>query len=257
MRPGKEPQRADRHVDALYGAMRRRYGNRKAGANGYRSHGFFRREQHVVLIELAEAVRARPPGREPIVDIACGSGLMLGDPPAGTGPLAWAEEALVGLDFNARACRDAAANGLRTIQGDAYALPFATSGIAHAVNCQFLNQQPCPAVGPFLAECHRCLVPGGRLILLWRRADSFLHRGAHAVLSALDTVTGLPAFPQFDHRQDTVAAAAEAIGFDVLRRGVTLPIASAGAAPRIIDPRSGLARIAGASNLLVLGKPMP
>ncbi|MBP5858647.1 class I SAM-dependent methyltransferase [Marivibrio halodurans] len=247
--------RADRTVDALYQGLRGRFGGTGPGANGYVTAGFFRREQRVLLalVVATAAGRDDPPV---ILDIACGSGLMLGDAtararlPAGT--------RVLGLDFNARACRDAAANGVRIARGDAFRLPFADGALSHAVNCQFLNQQTAAARAPFLAEAHRVLAPGGHLILLWRKADSWPHRAVNALLSARDRRAGRPVFPQVDHPMAALIAEAEATGFRVARAGVTLPVAPrpGGAAP-VLGARSPLARPLGASNLLVLRKAAP
>lgn len=241
--------RADGEVDALYRAMRDRFGGRAAGANGYVSTGFFRREQALVL-DLIAAHAPAAPRPATVLDIACGSGLMLGDPvardrlPAGL--------RVVGVDYNARACRDAAVNGLAILRGDAFRLPVASETMDLAINCQFLNQQARDARAPFLAEAARVLAPGGHLILLWRRADSLLHRGAHALVSARDRLTGRPIFPQVAHPMPAIAAAAEAAGFAVVTRGTTLPVAVPGRAAPVV-PASGLVgRLVGASNLLVL-----
>ena len=242
--------RADRAVDRLYADMRRVYGGRHAGANGYRSRRFFRREQAVVLDALAGSGDL-PEGA--VLDIACGSGLMLGDPPGGQA----LARAVVGVDFNARACLDARANGLSIVRGDAFALPFPAESFAQAINCQFFNQQTGDARAPFLAEAARCLKPGGRLVLMWRKADSLLHRSAHAALRPLDRLRGLPDFPQHLHRIDQIAAAAEAHALQVRRAGVTLPFARGRARPPVVDPDALVGRILGASNLLVLEKRAP
>ena len=62
--------RADRETDALYAGMRRRFGARRAEANGYRYAGYFHREQ-ALLLSLLDADAAV------VLDVACGSGLML------------------------------------------------------------------------------------------------------------------------------------------------------------------------------------
>ena len=77
---------ANNDIDKLYGHIRHRFGLRGAGANGYQFQFFFRREQRQVLSYLRHQ-----PG--PIVDVACGSGLMIE-------PMLAGDTAVMGVDFN-------------------------------------------------------------------------------------------------------------------------------------------------------------
>jgi SAM-dependent methyltransferase len=193
--------RADRDVDRLYAQLRARYGTLDAHANGYRWRGWFAREQALVQACLREA-------RDPIVDLGCGSGLMLA-------PLAACGRAVIGLDFNAEACRAARAHRLLAVRGDAFRLPFADSSLGAVVSCQFFNQQSTGAVAAFLEELARVLGPGGRAVLVWRNGTALVHRFAHALFAGLDRVRGLPVFPCVDHALGSVMDGATARGLAI------------------------------------------
>lgn len=229
---------ADREVDQMYRPLRDRYGPDNARANGYRYHGYFLREQELLLAALER------PARGTIVDIACGSGLMLR-------PLCGGDCQVVGVDFNDDACRDARDNGLAVIRGDAYSLPLATASVDQAVNCQFLNQQTHANAGRFLEEAARSLRPGGRLVIVWRNGDALIHKIAHAVYRVLDRLAGRPAYPCVDHDIAEIEARSVALGLDVVARRVTFPPLRWQTA----KTTSLAARLIGASYLLVLRKP--
>ncbi|MAO91244.1 MAG: hypothetical protein CMM78_09045 [Rhodospirillaceae bacterium] len=242
---------ADRDVDGLYQSMRARFGGQNPGANGYRSTGFFRREQLIVFQALSQDIMTLPSDltRAPVIDIACGSGLMLTPWPGAS------ERLVFGVDYNQQACDDARQNGVAILRGDAFNLPFANDSVFQMVNCQFLNQQQESARRPFLVEIHRCLKPGGRFVLLWRHADSLLHKTAHAILSRLDHLRGLPQFPQIRHPLAQIIDQAERVGFDVKRSGVTLPFSlGTQQRPKILKSENPLSDILGASNFLLLEK---
>jgi ubiquinone/menaquinone biosynthesis C-methylase UbiE len=228
---------ADSSVDELYERMRSAHGAKNAYANGYRLHRFFKREQRLLLSHLE-------PGKGPILDIACGSGLMLL-------PLAAQGTVIIGVDFNETACMDARRNGLTILRGDAFNLPIAGDSIAQAVNCQFLNQQPKERTQRFIEEAARVLMPGGRLLILWRHADSLLHRSAHAALQTLDKFTGAqPEFPQYTNTLDEIATYAPAAGLSLELDAVTLPALW----PDTLPSASLRARIFGASLFAILKK---
>lgn len=231
--------RGDKATDALYGGMRGRFGRSSAGANGYRSEAYFRREQAVLL----SLVRDDAPV---LLDACCGSGLMLR-------PLVGGNRCVFGIDFNADACRDAAANGFPVIRGDVYALPLPDDSIDELTNCQFFNQQEPAGVESFVSEVARVLRPGGRAILVWRNDAAMVHQMAHGMLSALDRLRGRPLFPQYRHSLADVARAARAVGLAVERREVSCPPLAWRS--EAIDGL--LARLIGASLILVLGKPAP
>lgn len=229
---------ADRITDSLYADLRARFGGSKAGANGYQFQFFFRREQAVVLSLLKRS-------GHPLVDIACGSGLMLA-------PLLREGLTPFGVDYNETACKDAKNHGLAVLRGDAFDLPFRDNSVAQAINCQFLNQQTHANTSLFLQEASRVLQPGGRLILLWRHGESLIHRLAATVFHLLDRLAGRPEFPQYLHPVEVMRSLAVNLGFRLIEESVTLPIFL----PRRV-PTGGLRAWAlGASLVFVLEKPV-
>ena len=228
---------ADQDVDRLYRQMREQHGAKKAGANGYRSHKFFLREQRL-LLQHTHGIDG------PILDIACGSGLMLQ-------PLYLSGQTVTGLDFNEDACKDARQNGMSIIQGDAFELPFANSTFSAAVNCQFLNQQPAAATQRFVEEACRVLQPGGKLIILWRHADSWLHKTAHRILRTLDSITNAqPEFPQYANPLSDVAQYAKDADMQLTFSAVTLPMTPI----QHVAANGAIAGIAGASLFAIFEK---
>ncbi len=222
---------ADKATDALYDRLRGRW-TTAARANGYQLDAFFRAEQATVLGAVA-------PGLEPIVDVACGSGLM-------TLPLLAAGRSVWGIDFNVDACAHAHARGLTMVRGDAMALPFADASIGQIINCQFLNQQDASATRRFLAESARVLYPGGRLLLTWRHARSGLHRAASWWLRLRRDPAA--AFPQFEHPLDETRDQAAELGLQAERCEVTWPLRRASN----MAPDARLANLLGASFFAVM-----
>lgn len=229
---------ADLHTDKLYGHIRSRFGKNKAGANGYQSSYFFRREQTIVLSLIKTS-------KDPVVDIACGSGLL-------ALPLLDSGFNLIGLDFNLTACQDANCNGLPIIRGDAFRMPLPDNSVGQALNCQFLNQQTSAETKKFVMETARVLKPGGQLILAWRNGKSLLHRLASTIFHNIDRLKGRPQFPQYIHSLDDLKNYAKEAGLEVTYQTVTLPLLY----PDRVKPGSIQASIVGASFLIVLEKPI-
>ncbi len=229
--------RADRETDALYGVMRGRFGSARARANGYRYETYFKRER-ALLMSLLD------PAAQRIVDVACGSGLMLQ-------PLLGDMRTVIGVDFNADACAAARVNGLPVIRGDAFNLPLASGSIDQLVNCQFFNQQSAAGVSAFVNEAARVLVPGGEMVLVWRNGNALIHRFAHACLTQLDRLRGHPEFPQVTHPLADVCSRLFAAGLTVRHAEVSCPPLAWRSAE--IDSLS--ARLIGASYIVVAGKP--
>ena len=228
--------KADQKTDALYAGFRGRFGRRDASANGYRYEGYFRGEQAVVHDLISTDA-------EIVLDVCCGSGLMLL-------PLAEAGRFVFGVDFNADACRAASSNGFVVVRGDAFCLPLADHTVDEVVNCQFFNQQTNEAVSAFIAEASRILRSHGRIILIWRNDRAWIHRVAHSVLTAIDRIRRMPIFPQFAHEIRDVEKELLRAGFRIERREVSC--APLGWRSRATD--SLRARLIGASYVLVASK---
>ena len=130
--------RADPRADEIYDRLRARFGEASPKASGYLSGYSFRREREMVL----EAVGSGP---GTVVDLACGAGLV-------TLPLVRAGRRVIGVDFNAAACRQAGRNGLGAVRGDAFHLPLA-DGLADTVlNVEFAQSYGPEAVEQMLRE---------------------------------------------------------------------------------------------------------
>ncbi len=227
---------ADRDVDALYAELRRKHGNVNSRANGYVYEGYFRREQRRLFSLLNPAARV-------LVDVACGSGLMVL-------PLVGRREHVIGIDFNDDACRAAHANGLPIVRGDAFRLPLGDASVDEIVCCQFFNQQSAAAVRAFVAEVARVLRAGGRAVLVWRNGDALVHRVALGLLATLDRWRGRALFPHVNHSLGDIGTYARAVGLTSVHESVSFPPVSW----HSVKTRSLAARVIGASNVCVLAK---
>jgi SAM-dependent methyltransferase len=225
---------ADIRVDGLYAGLRGRYEPTNARANGYRLQAWFERERIMVLKAIGQ-------DDETVVDIACGSGLMMA-------PLVAAGRSVIGIDFNADACRSARDNAVMVIRGDAYRLPFADASVTRLVNCQFFNQQPRAAVARFVGEVARVLRSDGRAVLVWRNGDAWIHRIAHSLLRYVDRATGRPEFPVVNHPIAEIMALAQHAGLHAERAELMLPLLGW----RSTRLHGVAAKLAGATCLLVL-----
>lgn len=163
--------RADADADRIYDRLRTDHGECNPKASGYLSERFFLRERALVLETLA--------GESGVwLDLACGSGLV-------TLPAAQAGRWVIGVDFNAAACREAKRNGLRALCGDAFSLPLADAAVDSVVNVEFAQQYQAGAVGLLLQEAARVLAPAGRLVIVWSNRCALVHRAATAALRVL------------------------------------------------------------------------
>ncbi|MCG8450643.1 MAG: class I SAM-dependent methyltransferase [Pirellulales bacterium] len=217
--------------------MREKHGALDSGANGYRLQSYFLREQEILLAEVGAA--------DTVVDLACGSGLMIQ-------PLVLAGNGrrVLGVDYNEIACNDARANQLNVIRGDVFKLPFAADSVDRIINSQFLNQQTPENSRHFIREVHRVLKPGGRLIMIWRNDRAVIHKLAVLVYSVIDKLTGRPAFPYYDNYIEDLAGAARSLGFTEIKKFLTFPLLRW----QFHDLESPAARVFGASCFLVLEK---
>ena len=224
---------ADKKTDALYAPLRGKWGD-QSRANGYQLQAFFDAEQNIVLSALHSDL-------QPIVDVACGSGLMVL-------PQINANNYVLGVDYNVQACTRAAVNGLPVLRGDAFRLPFSSGSIGQIVNCQFLNQQNDENTKKFVRECARVLKPGGQLVMTWRHAESWLHKGAAIWLKLRRD----PAadFPQYTHPLLEIENLAATHGLLQRRGEITWPLRR----KNNLQPSNWLADIVGASLFAVFEK---
>jgi ubiquinone/menaquinone biosynthesis C-methylase UbiE len=107
---------------------------------------------------VVAALRAAPPGS--VLDVGCGTGQL-----AGRLARALPDSRVVGCDFSAGMLRHARARrGVAGwVQGDAQRLPFADGRFGAVVSTEAFHWFPDPEAA--LAEFHRVLVPGGRLLV--------------------------------------------------------------------------------------------
>lgn len=189
--------RADARADEIYGELRAEFGEASPKASGYLSEYSFRREREMVL----EAVGAEP---GTVVDLACGAGLV-------ALPLARAGHRVIGVDFNAAACRQAGRNGLGAIRGNAFHLPLA-DGLADTVlNVEFAQSYDPEAVEQMLHEVVRVLRPAGRLVIVWSHRAALIHRIVHPIASIPDRRHGRMG-PSFNHTPLRIRAAGKRAG---------------------------------------------
>ena len=201
---------ADKSTNLKYRYMRLTHSYNKGQANGYRSHAFFLREQKIIL-SLLNSIQS------PILDLACGSGIMLS-------PLLNTQTDIIGLDYNENACISAKSNRIYTLRGDAFCLPIKENSISQVINCQFLNQQTQANAAIFVDEITKVLTPGGQAIILWRNSNSLLHRVSHFLLSIADKIKGAPIFPQFKHTIKELKEYSNKNELEVTFEAVSLPV---------------------------------
>ncbi len=205
-------QSPDKDTDRLYENLRSRHGDTNPGANGYRLEQYFLREQEMILSEISDS-------NNTIVDLACGSGLMVK-------PLSKDNHLVIGIDFNETACRDAQSNQIKIIRGNVFAIPLADSIADRVINCQFLNQQPQGKAEQLLNEVYRILKPGGRLVLIWRNDRALIHRFAVFIYRYIDKITGRPEFPYYDNYIDDLENYCKNIGFSPVNKFLTFSLLS-------------------------------
>ena len=223
---------ADKNVNKLYGGIRERYSD--ARANGYRLHSYFLREQEILTSEIGDS-----PGV--VLDIGSGSGLM-------AIPILNKASFILGLEFNEEACQEAKFNGLAAIRGNAFLTPLASESINNIYCCQFLNQQAHENSKLLLSECHRILLPQGKLVLIWRNGEALIHRAAHALFKLWDKIIGRPSFPMVNHSISDIESFAHSIGFKTEKKETIFPLLRW----RSNKTNSLYSRIIGASYFLVL-----
>ena len=227
---------ADEDVDKLYRSVREAYGDSNPMANGYRLQQYFLREQAMLFEQV-------PDDAGIVVDIACGSGLMIQ-------PLAAPGRTLVGVDYNQDACLAARQNGIDILRGNAFSVPLANACCDLVVNCQFLNQQNSERAKTLIDEVYRILKPGGRLVLVWRNDRAWVHKLAVFIFRYYDRLIGRPDFPHFDNDILDLAAYAKDLGFDIIESRLCFPLLNL----RFENFNHIAARALGASCFLVVEK---
>lgn len=191
----------DTRSDEIYDGLQADFGTVSPKAVGYLSEYSFLRERMMVL----ETV-----GDEPgvVVDLACGAGLI-------TLPLAKAGCRVIGIDFNAAACRQAKRNGIEAVRGDAFNLPL-SDGMADVVlNVEFAQQYDLEAVERMLHEAARVLRPSGRLVIVWSNRAALVHRIVSAAWNLLNRLRGRAWFALIHHARSAMQAAGERAGLEL------------------------------------------
>ena len=188
--------------DEVYDALRAKFGNASPKASGYLSERSFLRERALVLEAVGEM-------RGTVLDVAGGGGLV-------ALPLVAAGCRVVGVDFNAGACRCAKSNGVEALRGDAFALPVATGVADLVLNVEFAQEYEPEMVETLLREVARVLRPGGRLVLAWGNRDAWAHRIAGPLSRVWEALRGRGPFPPaVHHTVATMRAAGERAGLAV------------------------------------------
>ena len=191
------PAAADRW-NAFYDGLAARFGAASPSASGWRSDAVFLRQRALVLDVVGD-----DPG--PLVDLGCGAGLV-------TLPLVRSGHRVLGVDFNAEACRRARRNGLAAVRGDAFAVPLAGGAASVVLNVGFAQQYGADALDPLLREAARLLRPGGRLVIVWSNLAAPIRRTAVACFRVLDALRGRTTPVLFAHRPAEMRAVADRAG---------------------------------------------
>ncbi len=190
--------RMDAKADEIYDGLQADFGEASPKASGYLSEYSFLRERDLILEVIGDE-----PGT--MLDLACGAGLV-------TLPLARAGRRVVGVDFNAEACKQARRNGIGAIRGDAFGLPLADGVADVVVNVEFAQQYDLRAVERMLHEAARVLRPAGRLVVVWSNRAALVHRVASTVLRVLNRLRGRASLALVGHAPSKVQAAGEQAG---------------------------------------------
>lgn len=146
------------------------------------ARGYARQEQ-LERRAVARAVELAAPARgDEVLDLATGTGLVLRELAARSTPPA----TVVGLDRSSGMLAEIGRlpTGWRTVQGDAVALPFADGSFDVAIASYLLHLLDPPTRRAVLAELHRVVRPGGRLVVVTVWSARWTARAGLAGLAA-------------------------------------------------------------------------
>lgn len=222
---------------AIYDGLAARFGEDSPAASGYVSDYAFARQRALVLDVVGD-----DPG--PLVDLGCGAGLV-------ALPLVESGRRVVGVDFNAEACRRAGRNGLAAVRGDAFCTPLADGAANVVLNVGFAQQYGDEAIERMLREAARVLRPGGRLVIVWANRAALLYRAVFRCFRLLDALRGRAALPMFFHAPAEMRAAAGRAALDTDRMFAVSPLAR-----RRWRADGPLARLIGTTFVAVLRRPV-
>ena len=232
--------RPDTRADEGYDRLQAEFGAGDPRAAGYLSAYSFFRERALVL-EALGAVQGT------VVDLGCGGGL-------GTLPLVRAGRRVIGIDFNAAACRQANRVGIEAVRGDAFSLPLADNVAETVVNVEFAQQYDSAAVECLLREAARVLRPAGRLVIVWPNRRALVHRFVSTALRILNRLRGRAWFPTaLTHHQPLAMQTAGArAGLATERMFAIFPPLGL----RFCRTNGPLVKLIGSSFIAVLRKPV-
>ena len=223
-------------LSVFYDGLAARFGEASPSASGYVSDYAFARQRALVL-----DVVGRDPG--PLVDLGCGAGLI-------TLPLVASGRRVVGVDFNAEACRRAGRNGLAAVRGDAFRTPLADGAANVVLNVGFAQMYGAEALDRLLREAARVLRPGGRLVIVWANRTALLRRMVSWCFRILDALRGRALPPLFSHAPAEMRAAADQAALAPDRLFAVSPLAR-----RRWRADGTLARLIGTTFVAVLRRP--
>ena len=153
-------EQESRHIQACYDAVARAYAERFVGEL---AHKPLDRE---LLTRFASEVR----GRGDVYDLGCGPGQT-------TAFLHGCGVSVRGLDISAELLREAQQRhpGLKFEPGDMLALPLADASLAGVIAFYAIVHLSPAGLRRALAEMHRVLRPGGRLLLAFHVGEGSIH----------------------------------------------------------------------------------
>jgi SAM-dependent methyltransferase len=153
-------EQASHHIQASYDAVARAYAERFAGELAHKP----------LDRELLGRFASEVMGRGDVYDLGCGPGQT-------TAFLHSLGVSVRGLDISAELLREARQRhpGIKFEQGDMLALPFADASLAGVIAFYAIVHLSSAELRRALAEMHRVLQPGGRLLLAFHIGEGSIH----------------------------------------------------------------------------------